>query len=206
MCIRDRSRTEQAHALALQLLERYGVVTREAVNAEGVPGGYAGVYPVLKALEERGHVRRGYFVAGLGAAQFALPGAVDRVRSCRESGADDLQPLVLAATDPAQPYGAALTWPESPGRPARAAGAYVVLLEGQPAAYLEKGGRSLVMFPGAADHPQWADGLASLVGDGRRRKLEIAKIDGAPVIESDYADHLRAAGFHDGYRGLVLGR
>ena len=111
---------------ALQLLERHGVLTREAALAEGVEGGFAGVYPVLKALEERGQVRRGYFVAGLGAAQFALPGAVDRLRAAREVGADaERQPprrprtVVLAATDPAQPYGAALPWPESAGRPAR---------------------------------------------------------------------------------------
>src|SRR5206468_8095749 len=93
--------TEAAHARALQLLERYGVLTREAALGEGAEGGFADVYPVLKALEERGQVRRGYFVAGLGAAQFALPGAVDRLRSFREPG-DGVQ--VLAATDPAQPY------------------------------------------------------------------------------------------------------
>ncbi len=117
--------TEIAHGTALQLLERYGVVTREAVLAEGVVGGFASVYGVLKVLEERGQCRRGYFVDGLGAAQFALPGAVDRLRSVREAP-DPISTLpgpalVLAATDPAQPFGAALAWPETPGRPARVA-------------------------------------------------------------------------------------
>src|SRR5207302_5465482 len=105
--------TERAHAQALQLLDRHGVMTRESALAEGVEGGFAGVYPVLKALEESGRVRRGYFVAGLGAAQFALPGAVDRLRSYRDplpAGGDEA--VVLAATDPAQPFGASLPWPE----------------------------------------------------------------------------------------------
>jgi ATP-dependent Lhr-like helicase len=174
------------------------------VQAEGVDGGFAAVYPVLRALEERGQVRRGYFVAGLGAAQFALPGAVDRLRACREPGEDDLVPVVLAATDPAQPYGAALPWPPGSGRPARAAGAHVVMVAGALVAHLERGGRSLLTFPAAHDHPHWAEGLAAMVGDGRRRVLEIVRIDGSPANESPVAAHLRAAGFVDGYRGLVL--
>ncbi|MEY2465416.1 MAG: ATP-dependent helicase Lhr and Lhr-like helicase, partial [Acidimicrobiaceae bacterium] len=111
--------TEVQHARALQLLERYGVLTREAALGEGLEGGFAGVYPVLKALEERGAVRRGYFVSGLGAAQFALPGAVDRLRSLRDP--QEVTPVVLAATDPAQPFGAALPWPDpvGAGRPSR---------------------------------------------------------------------------------------
>ncbi|HVE93162.1 MAG TPA: DEAD/DEAH box helicase, partial [Actinomycetota bacterium] len=136
--------TESAHARALQLLERHGVLTREAVLAENAPGGFAAVYGVLKALEESGRVRRGYFVAGLGAAQFAMPGAVDRLRGMRDREKPDAgrgEVLVMAATDPAQPYGAALPWPDSPGRPARAAGAYVVLEGGMPQAILERGGR-----------------------------------------------------------------
>ena len=155
-----RRPTELAHATALQLLERHGVLTREAVLAEGVEGGFAGVYGVLKALEERGQVRRGYFVAGLGAAQFALPGAVDRLRSDRGdvSGDDPGQghepPLVLAATDPAQPYGAALAWPDSEGRPARAAGALVVLSSGRLLAWLDRRGHHLVTFPSAAERHQ----------------------------------------------------
>ena len=196
--------TEVAHATALQLLERHGVLTREAVLGEGVEGGFAAVYPVLKALEERGQVRRGYFVAGLGAAQFALPGAVDRLRTARETGDDGLTPVVLAATDPAQPFGATLPWPESPGRPARAAGAFVVLLGGEAAVFVERGGRSLASFPAAHRHAHWAQGLASLVKDGRLSRLEITKIDGAPAVESPLADVLRTAGFADGYRGLTL--
>ncbi len=197
--------TEVAHATALQLLERHGVLTREAVLGEGVEGGFAAVYPVLKALEERGQVRRGYFVAGLGAAQFALPGAVDRLRAAREVGDDDLTPVVLAATDPAQPFGATLPWPDSAGRPARAAGAFVVLLGGEAAVFVERGGRSLASFPAAHRHAHWAEGLASLVKDGRLRRLEITKIDGAPAVESPLADVLRTVGFADGYRGLTLG-
>ena len=208
--------TEAAHARAKQLLDRYGVLTREAALGEGAEGGFAGVYPVLKALEERGQVRRGYFVAGLGAAQFALPGAVDRLRSVREAAAErgfgehDRGPaevVVLAATDPAQPYGAALPWPDTEGRPSRSAGAFVVLVDGEAAVFLERGGRSLVLFPaaiaGGADEG-WADGLTRLVKDGRLRSLELAKVDGAPVADSPVADVLRRAGFVDGYRGLVF--
>jgi ATP-dependent Lhr-like helicase len=191
------SATEAAHTRALQLLERYGVLTREAALGEGLEGGFAGVYPVLKALEERGRVRRGYFVAGLGAAQFALPGAVDRLRSHRESGASS---LVLAATDPAQPYGASLPWPESDGRPARAAGAHVVLIDGALAAYLERGGHSVTTF--GVDG--WAVALQELVTRGRYRSLEIRKVDGRPVREVEAAVHqLHDAGFVDGYKGLV---
>ncbi len=219
------SATEAAHARALQLLERYGVLTREAALGEGLEGGFAGVYPVLKALEEQGRVRRGYFVAGLGAAQFALPGAVDRLRSARTpsasvptvagpaaagrfDGGDAVEAaagtLVLAATDPAQPYGAALPWPEpGGGRPGRSAGAHVVLVDGAAVAHLERGGRSVVTFPAAADHPGWVDALVGLVKDGRYRSLEIGRVDGAPVREHPLADRLREAGFVDSYRGLV---
>ena len=198
-----RAMTEALHSRALRLLERYGVLTREAALGEGAEGGFAGVYPLLKALEERGAVRRGYFVAGLGAAQFALPGAVDRLRAERETG--PREPLLLAATDPAQPYGAALAWPPSAGRPARAAGAYVVLVGGVPAVYLERGGRSLVTFAGADEDGSWATALRRLVDDGRMRSVEIAKVDGAPIRENPaIVGALTAAGFVDGYRGLVL--
>jgi ATP-dependent Lhr-like helicase len=191
----------------MQLLERHGVVAREAVLAEGVPGGFAGVYGVLKVLEERGQVRRGYFVAGLGAAQFALPGAVDRLRDVREPDADDPgDVLVLAATDPAQPYGAALSWPEPAGggRPARVAGAFAVLSQGEVAAWLDRRGHHLVTFPAAAADDRWVDAIVHLVKDGRLRSLEVRRIDGAPAGESPLAVVLRSAGFADGYRGLVL--
>jgi ATP-dependent Lhr-like helicase len=196
------SPTEAAHARALQLLDRYGVLTREAALGEGLSGGFAGVYPVLKALEERGEVRRGYFVAGLGAAQFALPGAVDRLRSAREP--DAAAPIVLAATDPSQPYGAALGWPESSGRPARSAGAHVVLVGGTPVVLLERGGRSLVTFAPAADSDAWIEPLMELVKDGRLRKLEIAKVDGEPIRETPFAARLEAAGFSPGYKGMLF--
>ncbi len=197
------SPTEAAHALALQLLERNGVLTRESVLAEGVEGGFAGIYPVLKALEERGHARRGYFVAGLGAAQFALPGAVDRLRAEREAR-EGAAAVVLAATDPAQVYGGALPWPESAGRPARAAGSLVVVVDGEAAAYLDRGGRGLLTFPAAAEDDRWIDALAAIVKDGRARSLELQRIDGEPTIPSTLAPRLRAVGFVDGYRGLVL--
>jgi ATP-dependent Lhr-like helicase len=222
----ERPPTEVAHARAAQLLERHGVLAREGALAEGVEGGFAGVYPVLRALEERGRARRGYFVAGLGAAQFALPGAVDRLRAARpsssnaafdggdvgdraargSSGGSEVEAVVLAATDPAQPYGATLPWPESRGRPARAAGALVVLAGGEPLCFVERGGRSLWTFPAAEAHPTWPDVLAARVTSGRVRQHEVQTIDGGPVRTSDWADGLRLAGYVDGYRGLVMRR
>ena len=200
------SPTEIVHARASQLVERYGVLTREAALGEGTEGGFAGVYPVLRALEEKGRVRRGYFVAGLGAAQFALPGAVDRLRSAKPADikpGGEPPPVVLAATDPAQPYGAALPWPESGGRPARAAGALVVLVDGGPVAYVERGGRSVWTFPAAEAHPGWPEALGERVRSRRVRSHEIATVDGEPVRTTPWADGLRSAGFADGYRGLV---
>jgi ATP-dependent Lhr-like helicase len=196
------SPTERAHAGATQLLDRHGVVTREATLAEGTPGGFAGVYPVLKALEESGTARRGYFVTGLGAAQFALPGAVDRLRASRASADRETEVVVLAAADPAQPYGAALPWPPSAGRPSRSAGAYVVLADGAPVAFVERGARSIVTF--GADPSAWADAVADLVKDGRVRRIELRTIDGEPATSHPCADALRAVGFVEGYRGLTL--
>jgi len=202
--------TVAAHTTALQLLERYGVVTREAVLAEGVVGGYAGVYGVLKVLEERGQVRRGYFVSGLGAAQFALPGAVDRLRSVREKPDAELHPdsvappVVLAATDPAQPYGAAMAWPLSAGRPARAASAVVVLRDGVPLVWFDRRSHHVVSFPAASNDDGWAQALVSWVKDGRARSVEVRKVDGEPVLpQSSTAVALRAGGFVEGYRGWV---
>jgi ATP-dependent Lhr-like helicase len=187
-------------------VDRHGVVTREAVLAEGVPGGFVGIYPVFRAMEDAGHVRRGYFVAGLGGAQFAHPGAVERLRVFRRTtegdGDEPDGPLILAAADPAQPYGAALPWPESLGRPARQAGAYVVLADGAPAAYLERGARSLVTF--GADPAGWVDALASLVKDGRLKRIQLGRIDGQEASAHPAAAGLRAAGFADGYRGLTI--
>src|SRR5262249_44338812 len=126
--------TDRSHALALSMLERHGVVTRESVLGENVPGGFAAVYPVLRAMEEAGKIRRGYFVEGLGAAQFALPGAVDRLRAER-TPIEGPSVLLLSAADPANPYGATLAWPKPAGstKLQRAGGAYVVLVDGEPA-------------------------------------------------------------------------
>ncbi|MFZ9629291.1 MAG: Lhr family helicase [Ilumatobacteraceae bacterium] len=200
--------TATAHALALVLLDRHGVVTRESVAAEGVRGGYSSVYGVLKVLEERGQCRRGYFVAGLGAAQFALPGAVDRVRSGASTGRrdhDEVGPVVvLAATDPAQPYGASLEWPASAGRPTRSANALVLLCDGTPLVWFDHSSHHLVTFDGAAADGRWAEALAALVKDGRLRAVEVRKVDGASVAPNGgWAAHLRAAGFEEGYRGWV---
>jgi ATP-dependent Lhr-like helicase len=201
--------TEAAHAQALQLLERYGVVTRETVLAEGVFGGYASVYGVMKVLEERGRARRGYFVAGLGAAQFALPGAVDRLRSARDAVDPDSAseqvpaPIVLAATDPAQPYGATLVWPPNAGRPARSASALVVMRQGLALAWFDRRAHHVVLFPAGERDSVWASALADLVRTGRQRAVEVRKVDGGAVTD-EVADVLRAAGFADGYRGLVV--
>jgi ATP-dependent Lhr-like helicase len=202
--------TAAAHALALQLLERHGIVTRESVRAEGVPGGFAGVYPVLRALEEAGRARRGWFVAGMGGAQFASPGAVDRLRAFREPKPDESRALVLAATDPAQPYGAAIPWPDHPGRPARAAGAFVVMLDGAAVAYLERGGRSMLTFAitpttSEGDDPTlWLEALVAAHKEGRIAKIALERIDDQPARHAPLADRLRAVGFSDGYRGLTL--
>ena len=139
-----------ARALAELLLERQGIVTRDGVRAEGIPGGYGAVYGELRALETLGVCRRGYFVEGLGGAQFALAGGVERLRELAPRDDDEPDALVLAAADPAQPYGAAIAWPKrAGGRAARVAGAYVVLLGGEPALFVERGGKSLVAAPRA---------------------------------------------------------
>jgi ATP-dependent Lhr-like helicase len=151
------SQTEWSHALALQLLNRYGVLTRESVAAENLPGGFSAVYDVLKALEESGRIRRGYFVAGLGATQFALPAAVDLLRSLRSSVQPEKPEMVLlAATDPANPYGSVLRWPapatvedgdeQSPRSLARSVGASVVLRNGEMVAYLRRNNPNLQVF------------------------------------------------------------
>jgi ATP-dependent helicase Lhr and Lhr-like helicase len=207
------SPTERLHAQSLALLDRHGVLTREAVATEGIEGGFAAVYPVLRAMEDAGRIRRGYFVDGLGAAQFALAGALDRLRAAREpadpvaTGAVHL----LAAADPANPYGAALAWPrrsETDRRPLqRAAGAYVVLVDGEAAVYLERGGSTIQTLP-AADDPAVAitalRALRALVADGRVRELVIRKVDGEDVGVSTFRALLLEAGFAAGYRGLVL--
>ena len=188
--------TERLHSEAGVLLQRHGVLTRDAVVAEGWAGGFAGLYPVLRAMEESGRIRRGYFVEGLGGSQFALPGAVDRLRSMRDSGGGV---VALAATDPANAYGSVLPWPESYGRMARAAGAYCVLDSGALVLYLEKGGRSLLTHGEVkVDHLVALIALAAAVG-----KVEVQRVDGMPVTQSPLAPLMREAGFSSTHRGLV---
>src|SRR6202022_3201631 len=189
--------TERLHSAAGVLLQRYGVLTRESVAGEGWPGGFASLYPVLRAMEESGRIRRGYFVEGLGGSQFALPGAVDRLRAFRDQQGDGV--IALAACDPANAYGSVLPWPRSDGRMARAAGAYCVLDGGRLVLYLERGGRSLL-----TNGEVTIDHLRALVTAAvHGGKLELQRVDGVSVIDSPFAALLREAGFSSTHRGLV---
>jgi ATP-dependent Lhr-like helicase len=199
---------EQRRTIAELLLERYGIVTREQVLAEGVPGGFSALYTALSDLETLGVCRRGYFVEGLGGAQFALPGAVERLRARREGFEETA--LVLAATDPAQPYGGVLRWPERPGvarGPQRVSGAYVVLVGAEPVIYVERGGRGLQVLTEAADQAVTLalDALAAFVtAGGAKLKLGLERVDGEPVVGSAWEPALIAAGFSQGPRKLTL--
>ncbi len=226
-------RSASRRALAELLLERYGIVTREQVLAEGIRGGFALLYDAFSQLETLGVCRRGYFVEGLGGAQFALPGAVERLRSGRTSAAGGqgagvdvtarggavgsgagMRTLVLAAADPAQPYGAALPWPpreerkEHGRRPARVAGAYVVLVADEPVLYVERGGRGLItLIPsGPAEEPVRSAlrALAQDVHAGRVGRLALERIDGEPAIGSRWERALAEHGFRSGPRRLTL--
>ncbi|WP_338748055.1 ATP-dependent helicase [Janibacter alittae] len=200
--------TIRVHAAAEGLLDRHGVVTRGAVVAEEVAGGFAAVHRVLGAAEEAGQVRRGYFVEGLGASQFAVPGAVDEVRSARPGP----EALVLAATDPANPWGAALRWPErssdrSGHQPGRKAGALVVVVDGQLVLYVERGGHTLLSWD---DDPEVlavaVSGLADAVRRGALGRITVRTVDGAPVLGSTdpLALAMTDAGFTMTPRGLRL--
>ena len=196
-------------ALAELLLERQGIVTRDGVRGEGIKGGYGAVYAELRALETLGVCRRGYFVEGLGGAQFALPGAVERLRELRADAraVDERDVLVLAAADPAQPYGAAVPWPRRAGaRAARVAGAWVVLLDGEAVLFVERGGRSLV--PLRDPDPEWLRPvLAALVAhvrSGGAKRLAVERFDGVPVVESEAMSLLVESGFLAGPRRAVL--
>jgi ATP-dependent Lhr-like helicase len=229
----DPDQTMRAHALALTLLERHGVLTRGAVAAERITGGFAAVYPVLRAMEEAGQCRRGYFVEGLGGAQFALPGAVDRMRALQgqgQGGMGGMVPthdrgvpggfgvrppgpaLVLAAADPAQPYGAALPWPDRPGetpashRPGRKAGALTVLVDGSLILYVERGGRTLLSWSDEAEVlAPAAAALAAAVRAGALGRLTVERADGERAGgDSPLTQALEAAGFRPSPRGLRL--
>jgi ATP-dependent Lhr-like helicase len=207
--------TAWATAWAQQLLARHGVLTREAVMSENSPGGFGVVYPVLKAMEESGRIRRGYFVAGLGATQFALPGALDLLRSLREppvgSENADVEVAVLSATDPANPYGATLKFPPSDIRtPSRSVGATVILTDGAIAAWLARGDRQLVTFlpDSEPDRSKRARAIARVLieraragGDSPRGML-IEEIDGLPPSAHPLAPYLAEAGFVSGALGF----
>ena len=228
--------TESTHALTLQLLTRYGILLREAAAAENIPGGFSAIYPVLKALEESGRIRRGYFVAGLGATQFALPAAVDLLRSLRnapqpglaESGKPEF--VLLAATDPANPYGSVLKWPDlpieaedtelAPRQLTRAAYAQVVLCAGRLVAWLRRANPNLLIFlpQDEPERTQIADGLANFLADQGQTRLNhdqsnnhnsgylISTINGLPVALHPMANYLSRAGFHPGPLGMHLRR
>ncbi|MFG1702352.1 ATP-dependent helicase [Nonomuraea sp. M3C6] len=216
--------TQRAHAQAEVLLERHGVVTRGAVTSERLPGGFTPIYQVLRAYEESGRCRRGYFVEGLGGAQFALPGAVDRMRAMAPGLAPEpgggpfgtserarvagRRAVVLAAADPASPYGAALAWPQHPGdvghKPGRKAGSLVVLVDGHLVLYVERGGKTLLSFADDERLQPAVDALALAVRDGALGKLTVERADGASIVESPLAAALEAAGFHPTPRGLRL--
>ena len=212
---RETDTTRRAHSLAETLLDRHGVVIRGGVMSERAPGGFAAVYRVLAAFEETGRCRRGYFVEGLGAAQFALPGAVDRMRAMAGAAERDDRPQVgtravlLAATDPANPFGAALPWPgrgeDSGHKPGRKAGALVVLVDGSLVLYVERGGRTLLTW---SDEPQLlqpaVDALALAVREGHLGKITVERADGAGVLDSTLGSALESAGFHATSRGLRL--
>jgi ATP-dependent Lhr-like helicase len=205
----------RTRATAEILLERYGIVTRETVLAEGIPGGFAALYGELVNLETLGTARRGYFVEGLGGAQFALGAAVERLRGMRSD--EPAGALVLAATDPANPYGATLPWPKrdddaSTRRPSRVPGAYVVTLDADPVLYVERGGKGLVALrdPLGSDGepaPWLAEALGALADEvhrGRIKRIAVERFDGTPIIGSPFGAPLIEAGFRQSPRKLTL--
>jgi ATP-dependent Lhr-like helicase len=219
--------TEASHALAMQLLSRYGVLLRESVMAENIPGGFSAVYGVLKALEESGRIRRGYFVAGLGATQFALPAAVDLLRQLRtEPPAEKPEFVQLAAADPANPYGASLRWPDMPAMEddsetaprvlTRAAYAEVILRNGELVAWMRRGNPHVLVFLPAEEpeRSQAASGLAHFLSARGQRQLRtgshqgalITTINGQPVAAHPMARFLMDAGFFSGPLGMHLRR
>lgn len=212
----EQDSTVRAHHTAELLLHRYGVLTRGAVAAEAVPGGFATLYKVLSAFEEAGRCQRGYFIESLGAAQFALASTVDRLRGYLD-GVDPAAPayhaVAMAAADPANPYGAALGWPAHPGtaRPGRKAGALVVLVDGDLVWFVERGGRSLLNFATGEDAAEVqraaAGALAGLIAERRVDGILVERVDGTAVLEirdSPTTSALAEAGFSRTPRGLRL--
>jgi ATP-dependent Lhr-like helicase len=209
--------TEWSAAVAQQLLNRYGVVTREVAGAESIPGGFSAVYDVFKALEDSGRIRRGYFVGGVGAMQFAMPGALDLLRSLRDEP-EEPEVVTLAATDPANPYGALLKWPGAPDSedgggktPMRSVGAQVVLVNGALAAYVSKGGRQLIAYlpENEPDRSRVARAIAAAlaaVGLKRREGMLIAEINGRPAHEHPLSMIMTDVGFTPSAMGLHLRR
>jgi len=194
------SPTESAAMRVDQLLDRHGILVRDTALAESLPGGFAGAYPILTALEDVGRVRRGYFVEGLGGTQFAAAGAVERLRTATDHPGEA---VVIAAADPANPLGSAIPWPDHAGRPSRAAGAFVVFVGGRPTAFVERGGRSILGFgadPG--DLTAAATALAELASR-RLRRMVVTTVDGQPSGTTALGAALVAAGFRDSYRGLT---
>src|SRR5690625_75869 len=177
------------------LLDRYVVITRGAITAEALPGGFSAYYRLLSTMEESGHIRRGYFIDGLGAAQFSTAATVDALRAYDQDPTHP-QAVGLAATDPANPYGATLDWPDTEGhRPGRKAGAYVVLVNGALVLYLERGGKTLLQF--GDDHlGPAATALHAVLQRAGTEKLAIATVNGAPLVNSPLASHLVEAGFY----------
>ncbi|GAA3633832.1 ATP-dependent helicase [Microbacterium awajiense] len=208
---REPDASVRAAAAGGMLLDRYGVVTRGSVQAEGLPGGFAQAYRVLAGFEEAGHCRRGYVIEQLGAAQFAASSTVDRIREF--AGLSDPPPreaVVLAATDPANPYGAALAWPAIEGvthRPGRKAGGLVILVDGRLALYLERGGRSALAF--TAETAALDAAAGALAETARARHLDtitVEQVNGAFVYDTPVGRALRQAGFVESPRGLTLRR
>jgi ATP-dependent Lhr-like helicase len=200
--------TVHAHATAELLMDRYGVLTRGSVASEGTPGGFGLLYRVLARLEEMGRCRRGYFIEQLGAAQFAVPATVDRLRSFSEDAQlrkPEPTAVALAATDPANPYGAALPWPALDGghRPGRKAGALVVLVDGNLAIYAERGGKTLLAFTeDPATLELSAEALVGIIRRGAAEKMAIEKVNGQDVLDTDAAKALTHAGFYTTPKGL----
>ncbi|MCI9858424.1 ATP-dependent helicase [Microbacterium proteolyticum] len=206
---REPDAAARATATASLLLDRYGVVTRGAVQSEGVPGGFAQVYRILAGFEEAGHCRRGYVIEKLGAAQFAASATVDRLREfAAVADPPPLRTVTLAATDPANPYGAALGWPAIEGvthRPGRKAGGLVVLVDGELTLYLERGGRSALAFTDA-DAPLLA-AARHLAETAKKRRLEtltVEQVNGEFVYGTAVGRALRETGFVESPKGLTL--